>query len=80
MNRLPVSVIRVVWAAVVILEKYFGNIWDALHYNIVANGRIVIYKDRDKIFIQEILRYNDTCRAIGDAWTVACGKGGCAIR
>ena len=53
---------RADWEAVVISEKCFGNMHTARHRNIGVNGRIVIHKGRNGIFILYEVHYNDTCK------------------
>ena len=49
------------WEAAAFLEKLFESVLDALRFNIVIDGRIVINSDGKKIFIANILHYNDNC-------------------
>lgn len=59
-SRLRLSVTPADWEAAVILEKSFGNICTVRPRNIGKNGRIVIHKDGNGIFIPCVLHYNDT--------------------
>lgn len=51
-----------VWGVAAILEKFFGSMHIVPRRNIGENGRIMIDKGRNAIFLSRSRRYNDTCK------------------